>query len=563
MPTPASVHRSDGSRPRRRPNRRLSTFANERPDAVGQARSGPCRRPAGRAASPKTVGTNGLARWLIAGSALIGLAATLVVWLWLPGDGWYVPVLAVGQVFAAAGVAGLTREVARRRRVSEVLARRKKMLEVLQAVSVATNGGVTDRCALHLALRTVCWKLGWSAGIVYMAGEHHDLRVSTGICEAMDPVLIDLLASHPHQPMPPGPSVVALARDTRLPACSDDAHTASDAEPEEPIVVAVPIIAAGEVVGVLEFIVDTPGPFRFSSDLRDTLATVGTQLGRVVERVRHQQETADRVAELARVNGELQASKDAEAQRRVEAERRNTAKSEFLSTISHELRTPLNAVLGFAQLLEQDKLSPDQSEFVGYIARSGRHLLELVNGLLDTSRIEAGHLDLSLGDMSVAAQVADATSTMSTQAERRRIDIVAAVPSDLYVHVDPQRLFQVLLNLLSNAIKYNRDGGTVTIAATTVSESIVRVTVDDTGEGIPPELLPRLFQPFDRLGVSDVPGTGLGLALTRQLVEAMGGSIGVSSKVNVGTRFWIELRRSTQQQSRRDFDISPAARTSL
>jgi signal transduction histidine kinase len=513
--------------------------------------------------SAKTVQTNGVARWLIAGSALIGLAATLVVWLWLPGDGWYVAVLAVGQVLATVGVAGLTREVARRRRVSEVLARRKKMLEVLQAVSVATNGAVTDRCALHLALRTVCWKLGWSAGIVHMAGEHHDLWVSTGICEAMDPVLIDLLASHRHQPMPPGPSVVALARDTRLPACSDDAQTASDAEADRPVVVAVPIIAAGEVVGVLEFIADTPRPFRFSSDLRDTLSTVGTQLGRVVERARHQQETADRVAELARVNRELQASKDAEAQRRVEAERRNTAKSEFLSTISHELRTPLNAVLGFAQLLEQDKLSPDQSEFVGYIARSGRHLLDLVNGLLDLSRIEAGHLDLSLGDMSVAAQVADATSTMSIQAERRRIDIVAAVPSDLCVHADPQRLFQVLLNLLSNAIKYNRDGGTVTFAATTVSESIVRITVDDTGEGIPPELLPRLFQPFDRLEINDVPGTGLGLALTRQLVEAMGGSIGVSSKINVGTRFWIELPRSTQQPSRRGFDTSRAAGTSL
>lgn len=244
---------------------------------------------------------------------------------------------------------------------------------------------------------------------------------------------------------------------------------------------------------------------------------------------------------------EVQLKQAEEEARRAQqtADQANQAKSEFLSRMSHELRTPLNAVLGFGQLLEMDNLAPAQRESVEYILRAGRHLLDLINEVLDISRIEAGHLGLSPEPVPIAEVAKEAIDLIQPLAMQRKVQLVSgAVPGkDLHVLADRQRLKQVLLNLLSNAVKYNREGGTVALSCDPVGHGQQRISVVDTGPGIPPERLGRLFTPFERLGAEQtgVEGTGLGLALSKRLVEAMKGTIGVESTVGQGSTFWLEL----------------------
>jgi PAS domain S-box-containing protein len=225
------------------------------------------------------------------------------------------------------------------------------------------------------------------------------------------------------------------------------------------------------------------------------------------------------------------------------AEEANRAKSTFLSRMSHELRTPLNVVLGFGQVLQLDPLDPGQAEAVDYILKAGRHLLDLIDEVLDISRIEAGRLSLSIEPVRADDLLADALMLMRPLASQRGITIRAELDTcDVFVLADRQRTKQVLLNLLANAIKYNREGGVVEIKCDQ-RESALRIIVTDTGLGIPPERLDRLFTPFDRLGAeaTAVEGTGLGLALSKRLIEAMGGAVGVESVVDAGSTFWIEL----------------------
>ncbi|MHB8341411.1 MAG: PAS domain S-box protein [Mycobacteriales bacterium] len=240
------------------------------------------------------------------------------------------------------------------------------------------------------------------------------------------------------------------------------------------------------------------------------------------------------------------AAEEASRIAREEANRANGAKSEFLSRMSHELRTPLNAILGFAQLLDLDQPSGAQRESVGHILRGGRHLLELINEVLDISRIEAGQLRVSLEPVLVADALDDALGLVRPLATARQLRLPSGSPAGAcaaYVRADRQRLAQVLLNLLSNAVKYNRNGGEVTVDCDLVAPETLRLAVTDTGIGIPDAYLGRLFTPFERFGAeaSEVEGTGLGLALTKYLVEAMGGRIGASSEVGRGSTFWVEL----------------------
>jgi CheY-like chemotaxis protein len=220
---------------------------------------------------------------------------------------------------------------------------------------------------------------------------------------------------------------------------------------------------------------------------------------------------------------------------------------EFLSRVSHELRTPLNAILGFGQLLASDNLSGNQRESVDQIVRAGRHLLQLVNEVLDISRIESGHFALSLEPVGISELLEEMVIWMRPLADARRITVIApteALGGDLYVLADRQRLRQVLLNLLSNAVKYNREGGEVRVHAGAAPDGRgVRVQVIDTGEGIPPEKLPRLFTPFDRLGAEggSVEGSGMGLALSKRLIEAQGGDLGVINRVGEGCTFWLDM----------------------
>jgi CheY-like chemotaxis protein len=249
-----------------------------------------------------------------------------------------------------------------------------------------------------------------------------------------------------------------------------------------------------------------------------------------------EERVARRTAELARA--------------RDEAERASRSKSTFLSSMSHELRTPMNAILGFGQLLESDSsqpLTPRQRVYVTEIVRAGAHLLELINEVLDLARIESGKMQVSLEPVHLQPLVADCLSLVQPVAREHGITVALASHEacDCWVRADRTRLRQVLLNLLSNAIKYNRDNGEVRLDCS-VDATSVRISVSDTGPGLSAEQQQRLFQGFERLDAAkaSIEGAGIGLALSKQLVELMSGSIGVDSVVGTGSTFWVRLERA-------------------
>lgn len=232
------------------------------------------------------------------------------------------------------------------------------------------------------------------------------------------------------------------------------------------------------------------------------------------------------------------------------AEMASRTKSEFLSRMSHELRTPLNSILGFAQLLQMDELPEEQSEAVDHILRAGRHLLDLIDEVLDIARIESGHLDLMMTAVPATAVVTDAVELTRLMADDAGISVRITIDpeTDIVLRADRQRLLQVLLNLLSNAVKYNRPGGEVDVSCYPSDPGRVRLVVTDTGQGISPADDARVFTPFDRLGAeqSGIEGTGVGLALSQHLVERMGGQIGFESIPGIGSTFFVELATATE-----------------
>ena len=237
-------------------------------------------------------------------------------------------------------------------------------------------------------------------------------------------------------------------------------------------------------------------------------------------------------------------------EKKIELERANLAKDRFLTSMSHELRTPLNAILGFAQLLADKKFPStalQKSEFTQHILSSGEHLLSLINEILDLAKIESGNLNLTLESVALDDVIRAARMMIEPLAAQRGVRLVLPCDNLLQVQADRIRLKQIILNLLSNAVKYNRAMGVVVIDCTLTPEARVRISVQDTGAGLRPEQLGALFQPFNRLGqeAGSEDGTGIGLVVTKRLVELMDGAIGVSSTIGIGSVFWIELNAAT------------------
>ena len=235
------------------------------------------------------------------------------------------------------------------------------------------------------------------------------------------------------------------------------------------------------------------------------------------------------------------------------AEEANASKSLFLSRMSHELRTPMNSILGFAQLMEMGELNEMQESAVRHILQSGQHLLGLINEVLDIARIETGKISLSIEQVNVTLTIKEVCALLDPLAQKNAVTISVgnSLQKDMFIHADQQRTVQILTNLINNAIKYNKENGKVMIEQSVrLNESgkeVVRISIKDTGVGIKQDDLSRLFTPFERIGAqnTNIEGTGLGLAVVKELIHVLGGELGVSSEIDQGSEFWIELPRCT------------------
>ena len=309
------------------------------------------------------------------------------------------------------------------------------------------------------------------------------------------------------------------------PATDERAHGLPDGHPQLSSYLGVPLMFDSRMVGVVGIANRQGG---YSQALFDEMEAVWAAAASILHA----------------------AEKEAERKRAMTAaESANLAKTEFLSNMSHELRTPLNAVIGFAQMLEynlKEPLTDTQKKCVNRILKGGQHLLNLINDILDLSKIEAGRVDISFESIKLAEVIDECHSLVQSFAERKGITLTVSPCQGLSVKGDYTRLKQVLLNLLSNSIKYNRPEGSVTVQCTPLNADIALVTIADTGIGIPDNNRDMLFKPFSRLGqeCSAIEGTGIGLTITKHLVELMGGGITFDSIVNQGSTFYVTLPRA-------------------
>ncbi|MDZ7703566.1 MAG: ATP-binding protein [Trueperaceae bacterium] len=303
--------------------------------------------------------------------------------------------------------------------------------------------------------------------------------------------------------------------------------------------IGVPLVVDGRVDGTLGFLGKKPRDTPFTKSDRDFVELLSRWVGSVIERKRARNQERRHLSELEYKNEQL--------------EQASRLKSEFLANMSHELRTPLTAVLGFSEVLEEEMFGPlndQQKQYIHDIYESGKHLLSLINDVLDVSKIEAGKMEMGLEPVDLTDLAQDALRLVRERSERRGISLETDLPDTIApLSADPRKLKQALLNYLSNAIKFTDEGGTVTLRIRDDAEH-VSVEVEDTGIGIAPEDQQRLFKPFVQLDASlarQYEGTGLGLLLTRRLVELHGGTVWVDSEPGQGSVFGMRLPRSAQR----------------
>lgn len=229
---------------------------------------------------------------------------------------------------------------------------------------------------------------------------------------------------------------------------------------------------------------------------------------------------------------------------KIEAQKANEAKTTFLTHTTHELRTPLNAILGYAQFLEMDLTDEVQKEYLSEIVDAGHHQLTLINELLDISKIEAGIIELDMQSIPLNKLIEECISLNQNQALSQQVEVMYEFSEDYLINTDRIKLKQVLLNLISNAIKYNKHGGKVTIRTEVNSDDFIKISIHDTGIGLNEKQQGMLFQSYSRVGAenTNVEGTGIGLVITKQIVELMGGEIGLTSTSGVGSTFWLTIK---------------------
>ena len=424
---------------------------------------------------------------------------------------------------------------ARNREVTEALEQQTAMAEVLRVIASAP----TDlQQVLETILTTAHRLVDVSDGALYLYDGELLRPAAAAGPRGSAATLARLRTQQAQTPLRPRhgrvTEVAALERRTiHVPDVTADPrfapHFDRPLDGGEPVrtALAVPLLRADQLQGVIVFLRRNPQPF--TDEQIGLVQTFADQAVIAIENARLFEEIQSRTREL---------------------EAASRAKSEFLSRMSHELRTPLNAIIGFAEIMEMDPVTTArQHERVHHILQGGRHLLGLINEVLDLTRIEAGRLSLSPEPVpldAVVQEVLDLEAPLASDAEVT-LDLEDPDVFRVAVQADRQRLRQIVLNLVANAIKYNRPGGRAILAAGPGTEGRIRLTVRDTGRGIPADQLDRLFSPFERLGAdaTAVEGTGLGLAIARGLVEAMGGAIGVESVEGEGSMFWVELPAAT------------------
>jgi signal transduction histidine kinase/ActR/RegA family two-component response regulator/HAMP domain-containing protein len=429
---------------------------------------------------------------------------------------------------------------------TQELSERTSSLQLLQAVAVAANEAETVEEALQITLDRVCASTGWPVGHGLLrvdpdgpAGpgdpDREPVLVSSGVWHLDDEqrfgVFRRVTTEYRFTPGVGLPGrVLAAAKPAFIEDLAADGNFPRFEVSRDLNVragMAFPVLVNREVVAVLEFFSSEPA--QPTPGLLELMENVGTQLGRVIER--------------ARAEETLQRSKE-------EAESANRTKSAFLASMSHELRTPLNAIIGYSEILEEDLSDLGEEQMVAdvdKIRRSGKHLLGVINDVLDLSKIEAGKMDLYLETFDVAALVDEVTATVRPMVERGGNALVARADGELgQMRADASKVRQALLNLLSNSAKFT-EAGTVTLdvrRSETERGAWVTMAVTDTGIGLSPEQLTQLFQPFTQVDSSPTRrygGTGLGLVISRDFCRLMGGEIGVESELGRGSTFTIRL----------------------
>ena len=456
------------------------------------------------------------------------------------------------------GMIGIVQDITERKVAEEAIRRQTKIVALHQAVAVAANEARDVESALQFALDRVCEHAGWPVGHVYrVADDDPSLLVPTANWHADDSQRFQTFREVtmrtnfergiglPGRVLASGKPawIVDVIKDPNFPR----AKLAKNIGVKGAF--GFPVLIGAKVVAVMEFFsekVEEP-----NEELLDVMAHVGAQIGPVIEReqaqraLQRERDGLERAVEERTLELRKSMERVEEANRDLEGANRH--RSEFLSHMSHELRTPLNSVIGFSDLLRNDSfgaLNDEQRDFVDHIRRSGDHLLSLINDLLDTAKIDAGAMELEIEPLLLGDCAESALGMLQTEFQEKNLSVDATIePEKTVVFGDRRRVTQILLNLLSNAVKYTPRGGSVEIRAVRV-DGAIQVSVSDTGVGIEADQLDEIFSEFhqaDRKRDEAMGGTGIGLALTRRLVELHGGRITVRSRPGSGSAFAFTL----------------------